>query len=174
MIKGFLLFLILLLSCNNIDNRQRKEFSEKDKAVNFAISNLKKLDTSSIYNLYYVIETEDNFLYVINTNKDNRLTFMYFFDTIGCKPIDNNEYIIYMSISSEISKPDNCVEENFNVIFSTGKGEPIKALNGMIFQKIIKKGKPEYSLVKKGNILEEVLSNPELIIQEVPEEDYDL
>ena len=67
MIKGVLLLLIVLLSCNNIDNRQGKEFSDKDKAVNFAISNLKKLDRSGIYDLYYVIETEDIFLYVINT-----------------------------------------------------------------------------------------------------------
>lgn len=174
MIKGFLLFLILLLSCNNIDNRQGKEFSDKDKAVNFAISNLKKLDRSGIYDLYYVIETEDNFLYVINTNKDNRLTFMYFFDTIDCKPIKENEYIIYLNRSSDNPQKDNCVGENFNVILNLTEGEALSKLQGIIFKKSTKNKLKKYILIKKGNILEEVLSNPELIIQEVPEEDYDL
>lgn len=174
MIKGVLLLLIVLLSCNNIDNRQGKEFSDKDKAVNFAISNLKKLDRSGIYDLYYVIETEDNFLYVINTNKNNRLTFMYFFDTIDCKPIKENEYIIYLNRSSDNPQKDNCVGKSFNVILNLTEGEVLLKLQGIIFKKSTINNIDKYTLIKEGDILKDVENDPELIIKEVPGEEPEL
>lgn len=170
MIKGILLLLMVLLFCDNIDNKQGKEFSEKSEAVNFAMSSLKKLDTSGIYDLYYVIETEDNSLYVINTRKDDRLLFMYFYDTIDCEAIEGNEYVIYLNRSSSNPQKDNCVEKNFNVIFSSGEGEALTELNGMIFKKTMKKNILNYSLIKEGNILSEVSKDPYLIIEEIIED----
>lgn len=173
MIKGVLLLFIVLLSCNNIENRQGKMFSNKEKAVNFAISSLKKLDTSGIYDLYYVIETEDNFLYVINTRKDDRLLFMYFFDTLDCKSIEDVEYVIYLNRSSFNPQKDNCVGEDFNVMLTINEELNLPELKGMIFKFSIENNMAKYVLIKEGDILKKVESDPNLIIEEIEEEIFE-
>jgi len=79
--------LLLLISCNNSGNEHNKEFSSQEDAVNFAVSSLRKMDVENQFPLYHVVEDKQGILFIINTNKDNRLTFMCFFDTIDCKPI---------------------------------------------------------------------------------------
>lgn len=173
MMKGILLLLIVLLSCNNIENRQRKEFSDKDEAVDFAISSLRKQDTKNIYNLYYVIETQDSLLYVINTYENNRLPFMYFFDTLDCKSIEDVEYVIYLNRSSFNPQKDNCVGEDFNVMLTINEELNLPELKGMIFKFSIENNMAKYVLIKEGDILKKVESDPNLIIEVIEEEIFE-
>lgn len=167
MIKSAVLLLMVLLSCKNLDNKQMKEFFNKEEAVNFAVSDLRKMDVSDVYNLYYVIETKDSLLYVINTNKDNRLAFMYFYDTIDCESVEENEYVIYLNRSSVNPQKDNCVGKDFNVILKITEGEALSELKGVVF-KLSKENK--YSILKKGNILSEVSKDSYLMIEEIIED----
>lgn len=163
MFKITVLLLITFFSCQKT-NDGKEEIINKEKSIELAISQLRELDISKIYDLYYVIETRDSLLYVINVNKDNRVDFMYFFDQVGCKPIEDYEYIIYLNRSSNNPQKDNCVDVNFNVPGFFG-GYPIKELNGVIFSKVHKNKLIEYVLVKKGNIFKEISEDPDLIIE---------
>lgn len=161
MIKNIVISLVLLLSCDN--NKSNKDI------VGSSISFLREIDVSNSYNLYYVIETNDSLLYIVNTNKENRLSFMYFFDTTDCKAIDGNEYIIYLRRSFLNPQRDNCVGKNFNLPHSFD-GTPITEINGMIYKIFKENGKAKYILLKKGNILEEINKDSQLVIEEVIED----
>src|SRR5690606_6378669 len=136
--KGVLLLLIVLLSCNNIDNKQRKEFSNKDEAVNFAISNLRKQDNANIYDLYYIIPTKE-LLYVINTNEKFNPGIIYFYKTTNTFN-DVGEYIINVDLSSIDIKIPNYLD-----------GTPITELKGMIFKKSTENNIDKYTLIKEGD-----------------------
>lgn len=163
MIKTIVILLMAFFSCQKVNEEKDNTFS-KEKSIETAISLLRELDVSKVYNLYYVIETRDNLLYIINVNKDNRVDFMYFFDQSDCKPIEGNEYIIYLNRSSNRPQKDNCVDVNFNVPEYFG-GYSIKEVNGAIFRKVHENKLIEYVLIKKGNIYKEISEDPDLILE---------
>ncbi len=164
MLKIITLSLVTLFSCHKINDSKGDESLDKEAAIEIAIVLLKELDESNSYNLYYVIETTDNLLYVVNTNKDNRVDFMYFFDTIACESIDENEFIIYLIRKSDNPQKDNCVETNFNLPNYFG-GKSLIELNGIILKKIQENKSTNYIIIKEGNILKEIMSDPNLIIE---------
>lgn len=87
---------ILSFFLNSCNNSPHKEFYSDDKAITNAISLLKMEEGQSINNLYYIIKT-NKYLYVINTNKKNRLPFMYLYNIIDCKNDNEGKILIYLS-----------------------------------------------------------------------------
>ena len=151
--------LITIFSCQKVNEIQENKFSDKESAIEFSLSILKEMDKEKKYDLYYVIDTKDSLLYVINTNKENRMPFMYFFDTIECKSIGENELMIYL-IRSSGNPQNDCVGANYH--FS---GIPIEEINGAIFHLTQNNKKAKYTLLKKGNILKEIREDSNLIIE---------
>lgn len=164
MFKIIVLSLMTVLSCQKTSDKKENEPTEKERAIESAIFFLRKLDTSNTYNLYYAIETKDSLLYVVNTNKDSRPTFTYFYGKVKYNNLDDHEYLTYLDIDSiDLEMPTNLISET-----------TLPELNGVIFKISQEKDKPQkYIKIREGDILEEVSNDPDLIIEEIIREEPD-
>lgn len=164
--KLYYLFLLpfFLSSCYN---NSYKEFPTDDKAITNAIYLLKESKNQNSNNLYYIIKT-NKYLYVINTNKENRLPFMYLYNIIDCKNDNEGKILIYLSkyegsrlgYFNAIDK--NCIDPKFNIIDYYSENKQIENMLGVIY-KISKENK--LILDRYGNIKKELINDKYLDIE---------
>lgn len=170
--KGLVLIISLFISTSSCHQEQKvmRINNQLDfrKVIDTEILWLKEFDVENKFDQYYIVQAKD-LLYIINTNRGNLYSFMVVYDNITCEDIENEKIIFLESISPQydISSYYTTVKTPCNILVDYNSDPKPPNVNGVILKISEKSGSFKFSLLKRGNISEDITNDKNLAIKRV-------